>query len=206
MKKLKWPENYQERIESIVDAKYDKTNHVYFLGFDFKTIAEAKGCIAKIQLMQKQLRQVKVEINNKIKVIKAQRLPRARKKDGALLVFASLISDLSSGHKITDYQYVILNIEKLLDACEMRKNEIAVWIEQQRLNLTDDSFARERIPDDVQIFVWNRDGGKCVKCGSQENLEYDHIIPVSRGGSNTARNIQLLCEACNREKSNTIGG
>ena len=204
--KLKWPENYQERIESIIGAKFDETNHVYFLGFDFKTIVEAKDCIAKIQLMQKQLRQVKVEINNKIKVIKAQRLPRARKKDGAFLVFASLMSDLSSGHKITDYQYVTLNIEKLLDACEMRKNEIVVWIEQQRINLKDDSFTRERIPDDVQIFVWDRDGGKCVKCGSQENLEFDHIIPVSKGGSNTARNIQLLRETCNREKSNTIGG
>ena len=44
-----------------------------------------------------------------------------------------------------------------------------------------------------------------VKCGSQENLEFDHIIPLSKGGSNTVRNIQLLCQKCNREKSNKIG-
>jgi len=37
-----------------------------------------------------------------------------------------------------------------------------------------------------------------------EKLEYDHIIPVSKGGSNTERNIQLLCEKCNRQKSATI--
>lgn len=203
---MKWPENYQERIETIVGAKYDETRHVYFLGFDFKTAREAKDCITKIQLMQKQLRQVKAEINNKIKVAKSQRMPRARKKDGALLVLASLVSDLTSGHKITDYQYVILNIEKLLDACEKRKIEIEIWIEQQKPILNDESFTRERIPDDVQVFVWNRDGGKCVKCGSQENLEFDHIIPLSKGGSNTARNIQLLCETHNREKSNSIGG
>ncbi|MBF0103144.1 MAG: HNH endonuclease, partial [Desulfobacterales bacterium] len=42
------------------------------------------------------------------------------------------------------------------------------------------------------------------RCGSRENLEYDHIIPVSKGGSNTARNIELLCEKCNREKSDKI--
>lgn len=60
---------------------------------------------------------------------------------------------------------------------------------------------RERIPEDVRIFVWKRDDGRCVQCGSQENLEFDHIIPVSKGGSNTARNIQLLCETCNRRKS-----
>jgi hypothetical protein len=59
---------------------------------------------------------------------------------------------------------------------------------------------RESIPDDVKLFVWQRDGGRCVKCGSQENLEFDHIIPVAKGGSNTARNIQLLCETCNRSK------
>jgi len=37
-----------------------------------------------------------------------------------------------------------------------------------------------------------------------ERLEYDHIIPVSRGGSNTARNIELRCEARNRRKSATV--
>jgi len=64
---------------------------------------------------------------------------------------------------------------------------------------------RERIPDSVQAEVWNRDGGCCVKCGSQERLEYDHVIPLSKGGSNTARNLQLLCEICNRSKGASIG-
>ena len=53
--------------------------------------------------------------------------------------------------------------------------------------------------------VWNRDNGKCVQCGSKEKLEFDHIIPHSKGGANTYRNIQLLCEPCNREKSAKIG-
>ena len=60
------------------------------------------------------------------------------------------------------------------------------------------------IPEEVRIVVWRRDEGKCSKCGSRENLEYDHIVPVSKGGSNTARNIELLCEKCNREKSANI--
>lgn len=64
---------------------------------------------------------------------------------------------------------------------------------------------REPIPQDVQDAVWRRDNGRCVKCGSQENLEFDHIIPFSKGGSNSIRNLQLLCEKCNREKSNHIG-
>ncbi len=66
------------------------------------------------------------------------------------------------------------------------------------------TYERPRIPENVRIEVWRRDGGKCAKCGSRERLEYDHIVPISRGGSNTARNIELLCESCNRSKSNNI--
>lgn len=66
------------------------------------------------------------------------------------------------------------------------------------------TYARPRIPEKVRIEVWRRDGGKCARCGSREKLEYDHIVPISRGGSNTARNIELLCETCNRSKSNNI--
>ena len=62
-----------------------------------------------------------------------------------------------------------------------------------------------RITQEVKDKVWNRDGGKCVDCGSNENLEFDHIIPFSKGGANTYRNIQLLCEPCNRSKSAKIG-
>jgi hypothetical protein len=63
---------------------------------------------------------------------------------------------------------------------------------------------RERVPEKTRIFVWRRDGGKCARCGSRERLEYDHIVPVAKGGSNTPRNIELLCEQCNRSKSDRI--
>lgn len=63
---------------------------------------------------------------------------------------------------------------------------------------------RERIPDAVRLFVWQRDEGQCVRCGGRERLEFDHIVPVALGGSNTDRNIQLLCEQCNREKGKRV--
>lgn len=62
-----------------------------------------------------------------------------------------------------------------------------------------------RISQTVKDKVWRRDEGKCVECGSNERLEFDHIIPFSKGGANTYRNIQLLCENCNRSKSDKIG-
>jgi 5-methylcytosine-specific restriction endonuclease McrA len=60
---------------------------------------------------------------------------------------------------------------------------------------------KRRIPQDVKIAVSARDGGRCRQCGSTQNLHFDHIIPVSRGGANTVANIQLLCGPCNRTKS-----
>jgi hypothetical protein len=67
-----------------------------------------------------------------------------------------------------------------------------------------EAFAREAIPERVRHEVWRRDQGRCVDCGSRGRLEFDHIIPISKGGSNTARNIELRCEACNRRKSASV--
>jgi hypothetical protein len=70
----------------------------------------------------------------------------------------------------------------------------------------DEPKARQRraIPQQVKREVWRRDDGRCADCGSNENLEYDHIIPFSRGGADTVRNLQLLCEPCNRRKSANV--
>jgi hypothetical protein len=64
---------------------------------------------------------------------------------------------------------------------------------------------RETIPARLRDKIWNRDDGKCVECGTKENLEFDHIIPFSKGGATTYRNLQLLCEPCNRKKRAKIG-
>ena len=61
------------------------------------------------------------------------------------------------------------------------------------------------IPSHVKQEVWKRDKGKCVECGSCENLHFDHIIPYSRGGSSKdAKNIQLLCAKHNLAKHDDI--
>ncbi len=77
------------------------------------------------------------------------------------------------------------------------------WPEEED-SIEEDEKINRHIPKEVKLYVWRRDQGKCCNCGSKEKLEYDHIIPVSKGGSNTERNIQLLCEKCNRSKSSKI--
>ena len=64
---------------------------------------------------------------------------------------------------------------------------------------------RRVIPTWVKLDVWKRDSGKCTRCGANENLHFDHIIPWSKGGSSdTPDNIQLLCGKHNLQKHDKI--
>ena len=99
------------------------------------------------------------------------------------------------------------NLKGLLGDEKGRFEDLDRYISISKIKMgedDEDTDKRTSIPDKVRKKVWQRDGGKCVQCGSRNNLEYDHIIPFSRGGGNTERNIQLLCEKCNRSKSNQI--
>jgi hypothetical protein len=64
---------------------------------------------------------------------------------------------------------------------------------------------RRIIPTSVKLEVWKRDGGKCIKCGANDDLHFDHDLPFSRGGTSmTAANVQLLCARHNLEKHDSI--
>ncbi|MBS0190785.1 MAG: HNH endonuclease [Planctomycetes bacterium] len=66
------------------------------------------------------------------------------------------------------------------------------------------SISRQ-IPTAIKIAVWNRDRGKCVQCGSTDNLHFDHDVPHSKGGSSfTEANVKILCARHNLEKSDKI--
>ena len=61
------------------------------------------------------------------------------------------------------------------------------------------------IPTAIKVEVWKRDQGRCVVCGSTDNLHFDHDIPFSKGGSSiTAENVRLLCARHNLQKSDKI--
>jgi hypothetical protein len=65
--------------------------------------------------------------------------------------------------------------------------------------------ANRIIPSTVKLEVWTRDKGRCVLCGSQKNLHFDHDLPYSKGGSSlVAANIRLLCARHNLEKGAKI--
>ena len=86
---------------------------------------------------------------------------------------------------------------------------LQIWIAAiQKANQTlvspSEGVQSRHIPRDVRQRVWQRCGGRCVECSSTQYLEFDHIIPHSRGGSNADGNVQLLCRGCNGRKSDHI--
>lgn len=64
--------------------------------------------------------------------------------------------------------------------------------------------ARGAIPEDLKHHVWTRDSGCCRLCGSNVELQFDHIIPWSMGGATTEENLQVLCGPCNRRKGASV--
>ncbi len=97
-------------------------------------------------------------------------------------------------------------LDRALDA-------LIVQLENQKFAATGNPRASSRptsaseryVPSRVKCQVWKRDKGQCTfvsdtghRCTSRSDLEFDHIVPVARGGKTTASNLRLLCRAHNR--------
>jgi hypothetical protein len=116
--------------------------------------------------------------------------------------------------KIRDGIWVYNGLFELIDAWRETSSKRSVF--KFKLRIVDDIASEARsqapsldhdrvIPTQVKLEVWKRDKGKCVKCGSCDNLHFDHIIPYSLGGSSKdARNIQLLCARHNIQKRDVM--
>jgi 5-methylcytosine-specific restriction endonuclease McrA len=64
-------------------------------------------------------------------------------------------------------------------------------------------FKREEIRISDTIREWEREQSlpkECVYCGAKEELSTDHIIPINRGGDDSADNLVLACKSCNSSK------
>ena len=118
---------------------------------------------------------------------------------GNLFHVVSLVFDKNTTEEAT------LNIKKLTLSEDARIKKLRKEVELlEKVAKYPSGIKRSAIPDEVKLFVFGRDEGKCVVCSSNVNLQFDHIIPVSKGGSNSEENIQLLCQQCNLKKSDNL--
>lgn len=96
---------------------------------------------------------------------------------------------LSDGHRNV-FKFKL----ELSDEIESSEAQFGARIEHSRI-----------IPSAIKLEVWKRDKGKCVLCGSTNNLHFDHELPFSKGGSSLlAANIRILCAKHNLSKSDKI--
>ncbi|OYU84082.1 MAG: hypothetical protein CFE24_08410 [Flavobacterium sp. BFFFF2] len=104
-------------------------------------------------------------------------------------------------HRVESRDDLWLKWKHVYTTFDQRKDFVySFYFEAIEQNEKKSKQRRETITNDVKTKVWQRDNGMCVICGNNEKLEFDHIIPFSKGGSSSFRNIQLLCEPCNRKK------
>lgn len=76
----------------------------------------------------------------------------------------------------------------------------------------DGVLKRVYLPQWLKRAVFYRDRGRCVVCGKDltgtvsrgEEVHYDHIVPLSQGGTNDPTNFQLMCKECNLKKAQQI--
>ena len=184
---------------SVIKRKFDRLTNQYntifkeneenkkYVGFLDKAVSEAKYFRAKYNECSSELTMSQIESKN-------------------------LLEKLREANTQLQYERKKEQIEKdkikakLLE--KKKKREIEKLALQELIDegeIFPEANKRPPIPKDVVDTVWNRDGGKCVYCGSNENLHLDHIIPFSKGGDTSVENLQLLCQKCNLEKSNKIG-
>ena len=70
------------------------------------------------------------------------------------------------------------------------------------------NIENRKAPLKTRFEVMERDHFRCCKCGrypTDDNkiiLEVDHIVPISKGGTNEIGNLQTLCNKCNLGKGN----
>lgn len=109
-------------------------------------------------------------------------------------------------NSMKDYIYKIVNASSTIHTMKWldKANWDKIKFKTPEAIMSYEQTTREVIPENIRSQVWRRDLGKCVTCGSKQNLQFDHIIPVSKGGATSALNLQLLCRSCNQKKGARI--
>ena len=184
---------------SVIKRKFDRLTNQYntifkdneenkkYVGFLDKAVSEAKYFRAKYNECSSELTMSQIESKNLLEKLREANTQLQYERNKEQIEKDKIKAKLLEKKKKREIEKLAL--QELIDEGE----------------IFPEANKRPPIPKDVVDTVWNRDGGKCVYCGSNENLHLDHIIPFSKGRDTSVENLQLLCQKCNLEKSNKIG-
>lgn len=55
---------------------------------------------------------------------------------------------------------------------------------------------------DKRAYLFEREKGCCIYCGRKGKMEVEHVVPKSKGGTDSLNNLVLACHDCNQAKGN----
>jgi len=103
-------------------------------------------------------------------------------------------------------------INRALDALIIRleKDKLGACVRQPTVAPT---TSKRHIPAHVRRAVWRRDQAQCTfvssdghRCAARHLLEFDHVVPVAKGGRATPDGIRLRCRAHNQYEAERVFG
>lgn len=80
-----------------------------------------------------------------------------------------------------------------------RRESIIAWqiSHAHKRRASSGEYTKESLESRYAMF-----GNRCAYCNQDTDLSIDHVIPLSRGGTNWPANIRPACKSCNSRKSN----
>ncbi len=107
----------------------------------------------------------------------------------------------AKGWAIADKEYVHETMQQWLKAKECINSAISLFTD---IELVSPSTLKRSYSGKKKDDILERDGNNCIICGSDKRLTLQHIIPYSKGGETTSRNLVTLCESCNQELRDNV--
>lgn len=100
------------------------------------------------------------------------------------------------------------NSEGIHEAMYICRQQLKSFIRWENYNSTREVKRRRANKftgnEEIRNAVFELHGSDCLKCGSSEKIQLDHIKPVFKGGKNEIDNLQPLCKSCNVSKGTKI--
>lgn len=161
-------------------AAGDRAMWLYVCGLSYANEQETDGFVARIALPA---------------VAPGVKFPE---RLAAKLVEVEYWHVVDGGWEINDYLEFQRSAAEIKASGTASRASNAERQQRYRAKLKESGVSRS-IPGETRKSVWERDGGKCVSCGTTaEPLEMHHRLPVTEGGDHSANNLELRCRSCHR--------
>lgn len=125
--------------------------------------------------------------------------------DDELIKLVRWLSECAETIEGIDFKYLdsCTTIEEAVEAAELYHQHQETLRAKRRLS-KNRRTEFQKVRNDLALALIERDGYICQECDSQSELTIDHIMPISKGGSDDLSNLRFLCRRCNSSKSDKV--